>query len=230
MICAYDRVYLAQARETLGVMLDYAVWDCKLGADEYFALFVTSGLADRFGRGDPRLVSGMSGVELAWETFARTHYTENRPRPRYNLNRSKDYWVGWALAHCQWATSLSFRELMRYVPSSRMEGLYSPYHERDERALVEKVVDICRTGKKETNLKAARQRRGLSQSELAEAAQVPLRTLQQYEQGQKDILKANVAYVVSIAHVLGCPVEDVLDFSGTFRGQAADSLLPGRKY
>ena len=212
MIFAYDRVYLAQARETLGAMLDYAVWDCKLGADEYFALFVTSGLADRFGRGDPKLVSGMSGVELAWETFARTHYTEERPRPRYNLNRSKAYWVGWALAHCQWATSLSFRELVRYVPPSRMEGLYSPYHERDERALVEKVVDICRTGKKETNLNAARQRRGLSQSELASAAQVPLRTLQQYEQGQKDILKANVAYVVSLAHVLGCSVEEVLDY------------------
>ena len=34
MICAYDRVYLAQARETLGAMQDYAVWDCKLNADE----------------------------------------------------------------------------------------------------------------------------------------------------------------------------------------------------
>ena len=155
MICAYDRVYLAQARETLGAMLDYAVWDCKLSADEYFSLFVTSGLADRFGHGDPKLVSGMSGVEIVWETFAKTHYTEERPRPRYNLNRSKDYWVGWALAHCQWATSLSFRELIRYVPPSRMAGLYSPYHERDVQALVEKVVDICRAGKKETNLKSA---------------------------------------------------------------------------
>ena len=140
------------------------------------------------------------------------HYTEERPRPRYNLNRSKDYWVGWALAHCQWATSLSFRELTRYVPPSRMAGLYSPYHERDVQALVEKVVDICRAGKKETNLKSARQRRGLSQSELAEAAQVPLRTLQQYEQGQKDILKANVSYAVSLAHVLGCSVEEILDY------------------
>ena len=51
----------------------------------------------------------------------------------------------------------------------------------------------------------------MSQSELAEAAQVSLRTLQQYEQGQKDILKANVEYVVSLAHVLGCSVEEILD-------------------
>ena len=122
MICAYDRVYLAQARETLGAMQDYAVWDCKLNADEYFSLFVTSGLADRFGRGDPKLVSGMSGVEIVWETFAKTHYTEERPRPRYNLNRSKDYWVGWALAHCQWATSLSFRERRRCGQRSRLAG------------------------------------------------------------------------------------------------------------
>ena len=212
MICAYDPVYLPQARETMGAMMDYAVWDCKLVADEYFALFVASGLADRFGRGDPKFVSGRSGVELAWETFSLTCYTDERPQPRYNLNRSKDYWVGWALAHCQWATSLSFRELTRYVPPSRMAGLYSPYHERDVRALVEKVVDVCRAGKKETNLKLARQRRGLSQSKLAEAAQVPLRTLQQYEQGQKDILKANVSYVVSLAHVLGCSVEEILDY------------------
>jgi DNA-binding XRE family transcriptional regulator len=211
-IFTYDRLYLPQARETLGAMLDYVVWDCKLGADEYFALFVTSGLADRFGRGDPKLLSGMSGVEIAWETFARTRYTEDRPRPRYNLNRSKEYWVGWALAHCQWATSVSFRELTRYVPPTRMAGLYSPYHERDVQALVERVVDICRTGKKETNLKLARQRRGMSQSELAEAAQVPLRTLQQYEQGQKNILKANVSYAVSLAHVLGCSVEEILDY------------------
>jgi len=39
-----------------------------------------------------------------------------------------------------------------------------------------------------------------------------LRTLQQYEQGQKDILKANVSYAVSLAHVLGCSVEEMLDY------------------
>jgi len=212
MIFAYDRTYLPQARETLGAMLDYAVWDCKLKADAFFALFVTSGLADRFGRGDPKLVSGMSGVELAWEVFARTNATDERPRPRYNLNRSAAYWTGWAMAHCQWATSLSFRELARYLPPSRMMGLYAPYHERDEKALVEKVVETIREEKTDSNLKLARKRRGLSQSELAAAAQVPLRTLQQYEQRQKELLKANAAYVISLAHVLGCSVEDLIDY------------------
>jgi len=212
MICAYDKTYLPQARETLGAMLDYAVWDCKMEADSFFTLFVASGLADRFGHGDPKLVSGLSGVELAWEIFERTHYTDERPKPRYNLNRSKTYWTGWALAHCQWATSLPFRQLTKYLPPSRIEGLYSPYHERDERALVEKVIELFRAEKPESNLKLARKNRGLSQAELAAEAQVPLRTLQQYEQRQKDILKANVAYVTSLAHVIGCPVEEILDY------------------
>lgn len=212
MISSYDRVYLPQARETMGAMLDYAVWDCKVDIDRFFALFVASGLADRFGRGDPKLVAGRSGVELAWDVFTKTGYADRRPAPRYNLNRGKTYWTGWALAHCQWATSLSFRALTRYLPPSRIEGLYSPYHERDERALVEKVVELYREAKPESNLKIQRQRRGLSQHQLAESAGIPVRTLQQYEQRQKDILKANVSYVIALAHVLGCDVEDILDY------------------
>lgn len=31
-------------------------------------------------------------------------------------------------------------------------------------------------------------------------------------QRQKDILKANVSYVIALAHVLGCDVEDILDY------------------
>ena len=212
MISAYDRVYLPQARETMGAMLDYVVWDCKIDIDRFFELFVTTGFADRFGRGDPKLVAGRSGVELAWDVFDKTGSSTERIQPRYNLNRSKAYWTGWALAHVQWATSVSFRALTKYLPPSRIEGLYSPYHERDERALVEKVVELYIAAKPESNLKLQRMKRGLSQQELAAAAGVPVRTLQQYEQRQKDILKANVSYIVSLAHVIGCEVEDILDY------------------
>ena len=212
MISAYSRIYLPQARDTLGTMLDYAVWDCKIEIDRFFALFIASGLADRFGHGDPKLVAGKSGVEMAWDVLTKTGYASDLPKPRYNLNRSKVFWTGWALAHCQWATSLPFHALAKHLPPSRFEGLYSPYHERDERALVEKVIQLYRAAKPESNLKIQRQMRGLSQSELAEFSEVPLRTLQQYEQRQKDILKANVAYAVALSHVLGCSVEDILDY------------------
>jgi len=211
MTCAYDRTYLALARETLGSMLDYAVWNCKYDMDEFFALFTISGLADRFGHGDPKLIAGTSGVELAWKTLEKTQASDKRPTPRYNLNRSKAYWVGWAMAHCQWATGLSFRQLTDALPPSRFEGLYSPYHERDERALVDKFIELYRQAKPETNLKILRNRRGLSQAQLANAAGIPVRTIQQYEQRQKDIRKASAGSVLSIARVIGCSVEDMIE-------------------
>ncbi|MCR5196847.1 MAG: helix-turn-helix domain-containing protein [Pseudobutyrivibrio sp.] len=59
-------------------------------------------------------------------------------------------------------------------------------------------------------LQSYRKKLGLSQSELAKAADVNIRTLQQYESGAKDISKASVATVVSLGKVLKCPVEDFI--------------------
>ena len=98
MTCAYNKEYLPRARAAMGTMLDYAVWDVKMDIDEYFSIFVTSGFADRFGNGEPSVVAGMSGVEIAREALTKTGYAEELPRPRFNLDRSREYWTGWAVA------------------------------------------------------------------------------------------------------------------------------------
>ena len=69
MICAYDKVYLDKARISLGRMLDYAVHDLGYDLEEFFNLFIKTGLADRFGSGDFSLIVGMSGVELAFNVL-----------------------------------------------------------------------------------------------------------------------------------------------------------------
>ena len=56
--------------------------------------FISAGFADRFGNGDPVVLAGKSGPEIAWDVFGATNYTDLRPKPRYNLNRSKEYWTG----------------------------------------------------------------------------------------------------------------------------------------
>ena len=178
MTCAYDEMYLPQARETMGAMLDYAVWDCKVDIDRFFDLFLVSGLANRFGRGDPTVVAGKSGPEIVWDVFAATGFSDERPKPRYNMNRSREYWTGWILAHYQWHTAMSFGEIARYIPPSRVMTLYSPYHERDPRAFIERADEIYLDAKPEANLKMRREARRMSQSELAAASGVPLRTLQ----------------------------------------------------
>ena len=48
---------------------------------------------------------------------------------------------------------------------------------------------------------------------MAEKSGVNLRTLQQYELKAKDISKASVQTMVSLANVLGCRVEDFLEYS-----------------
>ena len=56
-----------------------------------------------------------------------------------------------------------------------------------------------------------RREKGLTQKELADASGVPIRTIQQYEQRQKNINKAQVEYLVMLARILCCDIEDILE-------------------
>lgn len=62
-----------------------------------------------------------------------------------------------------------------------------------------------------TNLKRIRKAAGLSQSKLAEISGVNLRMIQYYEQGAKDINKAEVLTVYRLAQALNCIVEDLIE-------------------
>lgn len=211
MICAYDKVYLDKARTALGRMLDFAVYDLKYDITFFFELFITSGVAGRFESGDFKVLVGMSGVELAYEVLEQAGLACERISPNYTVGRSEEFWTGWALAYYQWKTSLRFDEIVRYVPIQDVKALYSPYHEMDIRQFVDKMNELYRTAQPETNLKILRQRAGLSQRELAELSGVPVRTIQQYEQRQKNINKAQAEYIVMLARTLCCGFDALLE-------------------
>lgn len=211
MMRAYDKVYLEKARTALGRMLDFAVYDLKYDIADFFDLFIRSGVAKRFGDGDFTLTVGMSGVELAYEVLVRAEISIDRVKPRYTIDRSAEYWTGWALAYYQWATSLTFEEIVRYVPIRDVRALYSPYHEMDIRQFVDKMNEMYKSAKPETNLKMRRLAVGLSQRKLAQLSGIPLRTVQQYEQCQKNINRAATENIVTLAKVLYCDVEDLIE-------------------
>lgn len=50
-----------------------------------------------------------------------------------------------------------------------------------------------------------------SESQLAKRSNVSLRSIQMYEQRNKDINKASAETVLSLAKVLGCTMEDLLE-------------------
>lgn len=211
MTHAYDKVYLEKARVALGRMLDFAVYDLKYDITAFFELFMASGIATAFEQGDYRYTVGMSGIELAYEVI---HITQGKlctVKPRFTQNRSPEYWTGWALSYYQWYTALSFREITRYVPLEQVQAMYEPYHEMDIRQFVEQMNQLYRRAKPDTNLKVIRRRRDLGQKELAELTGISIRTIQQYEQRQKDINKAHADTLRNLAKALDCDMEELLE-------------------
>lgn len=211
MIHAYDKIYLDKARTALGRMFDFAVYDLNYDIAIFFELFIKTGISARFEIGDFTLLAGMSGVELAYEVLEQSGTELPRITPNYTINRSEEYWTGWALAYYQWETSMSFAEIVQYIPIKDIIALYSPYHEMDIRQFVDKMNALYKAAKPETNLKLLRKISGLSQRELAEQSGVPLRTIQQYEQRRKDINKAQAEYLVMFAKALCCNVEELIE-------------------
>lgn len=63
----------------------------------------------------------------------------------------------------------------------------------------------------ETNLKRVRTAYGFTQAELAERSGVSLRSIQMYEQRNKNINKASADTMYSLAKVLGCTMEDLIE-------------------
>lgn len=208
---AYDKLYLEKAQIALGSMLDYAVYDLHYEAERFWALFIASGYADRFGNGDCALTVGKSGVELARMTIETASGETITIKLQYTADRSPEYWAGWALAYYQWFSGLSFREIQEAVSIGEVVALYSPYHEMDIRQFCDKMTELCKKRRPETNLKRLRKTLGITQKELAEQSGVPLRTLQQYEQRQKDINKAQAEYLIALSKALNCAPEALIE-------------------
>ena len=211
MIHAYDKNYLTAAQKCLARMLDYMVNDLQYPLETVWNWFLMSEISHRFELGDSTILAGTSGVELARRVLEQAGEPEPVRKASYAYDRSPEYWTGWALAYYQWLTSLRFAEIEQAVPITAVRLLYTPYHEMDVRQFADKMNELYRAAKPETNLKAMRTLAGLSQSELAGQADVPVRTIQQYEQRQKDINKAQAETLLRLARALNCKVEDLME-------------------
>lgn len=89
--------------------------------------------------------------------------------------------------------------------------MYDTLHETD----VSKFVEIADSRMKEyfteTNLKRIRTAYNCTQAELSERSGVGLRSIQMYEQRNKNINKASADTIYSLAKVLGCTMEDLIE-------------------
>ena len=210
---AYDEIYLDDAMQNLGELVDYTVNRCGEDPDQVMRDFINSGMAEKFGHGVPAVVSGRSGIELAYEMFQlvnrqlREHAAADSPD--YGLSR--EYWGGWSLALLEWHSGYSFREIMDVLPLSELIRMYPALHESPEEKTIEVLERRMREASAISKLQKQRKRAGLTQKQLAERSGLNLRTLQQYEIRGKDINMAAASSVAALARVLGCEVEDIMD-------------------
>ena len=59
----YSELYLNDAMKNLGDMVEYAVLDLGFDPDEFFGYFISSGIAEMFGSGNPKYIVGMSNSQ-----------------------------------------------------------------------------------------------------------------------------------------------------------------------
>ena len=212
MIHAYDDQYLDDAMICLGEAMDYVANICQIEMDRFLELFIGTGYAEQFGAGVPKYVSGLSGTELAMDILTKSGIYNTFPQAKIEYSYSPQYWSGWILAYYQWYTGRSFKEIQKYITMQEIEKLYPTLHEASEKKFVDTVNRIIRKKNPPTRLQVQRKISGYSQRELAEKVGVNLRTLQQYEIRAKDINRAAGSTLFALAKVLGCRVEDLLEY------------------
>ena len=211
MIHAYDEMYLEKARIALGRMFDFAVYQMKYNINNFFDLFIASGIARRFENGDVSLLVGKSGVEIGYEVINKTYGEINYIEIEYTVNRSPEYWVGWVLAYYQWESGKTFYEINKEISLDDILLMYSPYHEMDIRQTIDAIKLLIASKTNDVNIKQRRKQLCLSQSDLAKKTGIPVRTIQQYEQRQKDINMASAERVIKLAKMLYCRPENLLE-------------------
>ena len=211
MTRAYSESYLHDAKDTLAQFFDYLINDCGFDADWAASLFLSSGYAAKFERGNPAVLAGMSGVELAKAVVKKTYQKKALPELRYSDDLSAAYWAGWALAEYQWYSGRRFKDIFERVKLSEIIPMYLVYHEMDISKFIETMDERCSTALSECRLKKLRESRGLSQAELARISGVSLRSIQMYEQRVNDIDKAQAQTVYKLSRVIGCTMEDLLE-------------------
>nr|DAY85187.1 MAG TPA: helix-turn-helix domain protein [Caudoviricetes sp.] len=211
MTRAYQEIYLSKAQSVIGDAFDYAVNTCGIIGTDFVKLFIASSVSKRMENGEPAYLAGKSGIEIVREIVAETKGQELQIEPQEHFGRSKEYWIGWAIAYYQWYSGRKYSDIFKVLSFENLQKMYYTLHEADITKFVDIVDSKIREYFSETNLKRIRTAYGFTQAELAERSGVSLRSIQMYEQRNKNINKASADSMYSLAKALGCTMEDLIE-------------------
>lgn len=207
----YSESQLHRFMDKMGDAFDYAINDCQIDGTEFVKMFVASTACRKIENGEACYISGKSGIEIAIECVYEITGKELAVELSEKFSRSAQYWCGWAVCYYQWWSSRRFADIFNAVSYDDMLGLYPTLHEASVEKIASVIDERIRAAYPETNLKRIRTAYGCSQRKLAEMSGVSLRSIQMYEQRNKDINKAHAESIYHLAKALGCALEDLLE-------------------
>jgi DNA-binding transcriptional regulator YiaG len=210
-IRAYQETYLHKAQASLGNPFDYAINSCEIPGEDFVKFFTASSVSKRMENGEPAFLAGKSGIEIAFDVVFETTGKQLNKAPQEHIGRSREYWIGWAVCYYQWYSARSFSDIFKTLSFDDLQNMYYTLHEADITKFVDIVDEKIRERFKDTNLKRIRTSYGCTQAKLSEQSGVSLRSIQMYEQRNKDINKASAEALYRISKILGCTVEDLLE-------------------
>lgn len=211
MTHAYDELYLDCAQNVMGHAADFAVMTLGVLPDRFGEALCVSDAAAQFSAGNPAYVAGINGCEFARMVLSQAGVSFSDTEDAMYIDRSPEYWTGWALAFYQWYRGTSFPGILQAVPLTEILRMYPRYHEADILRFADRMDALMRKRNPETRLRVCRDACGFSQSALAKEAGVPIRQIQLFEQRQRDINKTSALVLLKLSHALHCRMEDLVE-------------------
>ena len=145
MTHAYREIYLSKAQSVLGDAFDYAINTCDIPGNDFVKMFIASSVSKRMANGEPAYLAGKSGIEIVVEIIEETKGQELQIEVQEHFGRSKEYWIGWAVAYYQWHSSRKYNEIFKVISFEDLQKMYYTLHEAD----ITKFVDIVDSRMKE---------------------------------------------------------------------------------
>ena len=211
MMHAYQEMYLNKAQSILGSAFDYAINSCDFSLKDFINLFLVSSVCEKLENGEAEYLVGKSGIELVVEIVEELLGETLEIDQNDNFSRSKEYWIGWAIAYYHWQKNRKYSDIFKVVSIDELKKMYYTLHEADILKFVEILDERFKEFFTDTKLKRIRTTFGCTQKQLSEISGVSLRSIQMYEQRQKDINKASLETVYSLSKALGCKMEDLIE-------------------
>ena len=113
----YQEIYLSKAQAALGDAFDYAINTYHIPGSDFVKLFTASSVSRRMENGEPSLLAGKSGIEIATDVVLETTGKQPETEPQEHFRRSREYWIRWAVCYYQWFSARSYSDIFNDSPT-----------------------------------------------------------------------------------------------------------------